>query len=66
METLKKMQNIGQLQSNFSSEYSQKNKIKNLYVDRKFFFKRNPKEETVRKKFYGNALVCNNNSQSKL
>ena len=60
------MQNIGKLQSNFSSEYSQTNKIKKLSVDKKNFFKRNPKEKTIRMKFYGNALVCNNNSQSKL
>ena len=40
----KKLQNIGKLQSNFSSEYSQKNKIKKLRVDKKTFLKEIPKK----------------------
>ena len=38
------MQNIGKLQSNFSSEYSQTNKIKKLSVDKKTFLKEIPKK----------------------
>jgi hypothetical protein len=39
-----KMQNIGEVQSNFSSKYSQNNKTKTLCVDKQTFFKEIPKK----------------------